>query len=97
MIVNLSGAGQVSRILTLKDWARIIVVPVAPNPVRIATNQTEAQNIAMNGLGDGIPVNPPNGNADIFQIWWRGELFMVSINANTQCLIFIPGMERASI
>lgn len=97
MIVNLSNAGQVSRILVLQDWARIVVVPVAPNPVRLATNQIEANNFAMNGLGDGIPINPPAGNADIFQIWWRGELWMVSVNANTQVLIFIPGMERASI
>lgn len=96
MIYNLNEAApQPKRIVFFPRETLIVIQPIAPNPIRIGTSQLELSGNIGN-LFDGIQVNPPINNADIFQIRWTGWLWIIAVNAgaNSQGVIICPGHEQ---
>lgn len=92
MLVNFQDA-IAKRVLTLRGTHWIIIQPLAPNPIRLATNRIEAEYVQNQTYGsDGLQVNPSVNNADILQLRWTGELWLIAVNANAQCIVLVPGL-----
>jgi hypothetical protein len=95
MIYNLQDNVTPRRVGRFPKETLLIIQPIAPNPIRIGTSQFELLAV-VGGLGDGIQVNPPVVNSDIFEVRWSGWLWIIAVNAgaNTQGVIIAPGAEQ---
>lgn len=95
MLVNFNDNVLAKRVLTLRSSHWIIVQALAPNPIRLASNRIEAEFIVSAVFAnDGIQVNPSVNNADIMQLRWTGELWVIAVNgAATQAVVLVPGLS----
>lgn len=96
MLQNFSTSTDARRVAVLTKWAYISVSPIG-GAVRIASSKFELDQLPINGALDGLPLNPPNSNTDVFQTWWIGELWIKASAPNVQCVVIIPGTHMQNL